>query len=76
VNKDRRKKLDEIYGKLEELKDEVNNLCDEEQTYFDGMPENMQNAEKGEIAQAAVNNMTEAVGHLEDAMTGIEEAKE
>jgi hypothetical protein len=76
MNKERRKKLDDIYGKLEELKDEVNNLCDEEQSYFDGMPENMQNAEKGELAQAAVDHLTAAVSSLEEAMNGIEEAKE
>lgn len=39
MNKQRRKWIEEIKGKLEALKDELSGALDEEQEYFDSMPE-------------------------------------
>lgn len=41
-------------------------LRDEEQDYFDNMPESLQAGEKGEKAEAAINAMENVVGLLED----------
>ena len=39
MNKERRKQLDEIISKLEDIKQDIVSLQDEEQEYFDNMPE-------------------------------------
>lgn len=47
MNKTRRKAIDDVVAKLQELRDEVESLRDEEQDYYDNMPESFQNGEKG-----------------------------
>ena len=49
MNKQRRKALQNIYDKLVELRDELDNIKDEEECYRDNMPENLQNSEKYSI---------------------------
>lgn len=73
MNAERRKKLEAIkerlmilMGEASSLGDELAELRDEEQEYFDNMPEGLQGAEKGEKAQAAIDAMENVVGLLED----------
>lgn len=57
------------------LLDEALNLLsearDEEQDYYDNMPESFQNGDKGEAAQDAVNNLNGACGSIEDASSTL-----
>ena len=84
MNNDRRKSLngaidrlkeaaqaidwDRVKGILEDAKSDIETIKDEEQEYYDNMPENMQGGEKGEKAQEAVQAMEDALSALEDAM--------
>ena len=54
MNKNRRKELMEWVKKAEEwaaqgeeLRDELENICSDEQDYFDNMPENLQGSMRG-----------------------------
>lgn len=88
MNKDRRKELSRIVGMIEGLSGTISEAIsalesarDEEQEYFDAMPESFQGGEKGEQAQASIDNMGEAISALEeidlDAIIGsIEAAQE
>jgi uncharacterized coiled-coil DUF342 family protein len=90
MNKDRRKALsnlcDEVRaleGTLSDLKDQLDTLRDEEQEYYDNMPENMQDGDKGQLAQTAIEAMEEAInaldemiGNVDTAVSGIESAQE
>lgn len=58
MNKERRKRI-------EDLKSELETIRDEEQEYYDNMPENMQNGEKGDTAQSNVSSLEEAINNLE-----------
>lgn len=58
---------------LESAKGEIEAVRDEEQEYKDNMPENMQQGEKGERADAAISALEEAISVLEDAAGKIEE---
>jgi uncharacterized coiled-coil DUF342 family protein len=60
VNKGRRKAIDEVKDKLAELMEQVNILCDEEQEYFDNMPESFQQGEKGTAAESATDELSYA----------------
>ena len=81
MNADRRKSLDaliaeieELKGKVEDVKSSLEGSMGEEQEYYDNMPESFQNCEKGERAQAAVSAMESADGSLDDAVTALEAA--
>lgn len=89
MNNDRRKALTALRGKLEELKSvledkhsgDADTLHDEEQDYFDNMPESFQQGDRGQAAEAAADaiesakdSIDEAVSALETAINWLEEA--
>lgn len=76
MNKMRRKQLDEVIAKIEEAKELLEVLQEEEEEYRDNMPENLQGSEKYELADEAVDNMSNAVDALEEAISCIESAQE
>lgn len=76
MNKARRKALDEVISKIEEAKELLENLQAEEEEYRDNMPENLQDSERYEAADAAVDNMSSAVDALDEAISSIESAQE
>ena len=76
MNKQRRKELNVIIDKLTELRDLLENLKDEEQDYFDNMPENLQYSERGERAEEAVMSLEEALDNIDSVVESIEEAIE
>lgn len=72
MNKARR---DEIAGAIVQLEaireqayalaEEIARIRDEEQDYFDNMPEAFQNAERGDLAQEAIDALDNAVNEIE-----------
>lgn len=76
VNAERRKQLDKVLEAVSAARADLESLRDEEQEYFDNMPESFQSGEKGQAAEAAIEAMEEAIGSLEEAEGTIETAKE
>ena len=76
MNKIRRKQLQEIIDRIEDLKSDLEALKEEEEEYRDNMPENLQSSERYELADEACNNLNYAFDDLEDAVSYIEEAIE
>ncbi len=74
MNKARREALKKILETLENTKGEIEALRDEEQEYFDNMPESLQGGEKGTTAEDAVENMENTIGSIEDAISTMEES--
>lgn len=73
MNKERRKeinalaaKLEELAGLLTDIKDSVESIRDEEQEYFDNMPESLQGGDRGMVAEEAASNLEQAMDALED----------
>lgn len=73
MNAERRKKLREVNNKLIELITDVNDVIDEEQAYYDNMPESIQNGAKGEATGMCIEELTNAVSSMDDALMGIQE---
>ena len=72
MNKDRRKAiaalvtdLEAIQGQAQDIVDQIDTLVDEEQEYYDNMPESFQNGEKGSAAEAARDALQNAHDELE-----------
>ena len=47
------------------LKETIEGIRDEEQEYFDNMPEGFQNGDKGSTAQEAIDNLEAAIDDLD-----------
>ena len=81
MNKNRRNELMEWVKKAEdwaaqgeELRSELENICSDEEEYFDNMPENLQGSMRGMDAEEAIDKMNEAVGCMDKAIEAAEEA--
>ena len=68
MNKARRKAIEKIIGKLEELKDQLKTLSTEELKAYDNLPESIQSSERGERMSEGVYDIDNATGSIEDAI--------
>lgn len=76
MNRSRRKNLQSILDKLEDLKSDLELIQEEEDEYRDNIPENMQESERYEKADEACANLETAISDLEEVMESIECAME
>lgn len=76
MNKQRRKDIDAIIEKLEEIKSEIEGVYDEESEYRDNMPENMQGGEKYDAADAACDELDTAMSSIDDIISNLENARD
>lgn len=74
MNKERRKKLTDLFERVEAIKDEVEELSADEWDAFNALPENLQGSERGEQMENISNDLDEAFGLLEDVLEYLENA--
>jgi hypothetical protein len=74
MNKARRKALEDLSSQLGGILAELEALRDEEQEYFDNMPESLQGGDKGSDAEQAIDSMSSALDSLEEAIGYVDEA--
>lgn len=75
MNKIRRKNIDAIQERLEELRSDVELILDEEQEAFDNLPESLQEAERGQAMQDSIDYLEEAISSIDEAIGNLETAK-
>ena len=90
MNNRRRKDITEISDKIAALADilneymaDVESIKEEEEEYFDNMPESLQGGEKGSAAEEAVDALEEAcsalvqmIDSLDEVTSGLEAASQ
>lgn len=76
MNANRRKALAALEPEIDALIEKIDALRDEEQEYYDNMPEAMQGGDKGEKASAAVEQMEQAITDLENVKEYLQSAAE
>jgi hypothetical protein len=87
MNKDRRKRLEALAGQLRELPDvdelrsELQTIYDDEDEAFNAMPESLQNGERGQLMQEALQAMQDVLDALDnfspaDMIDNLERAAE
>ena len=80
MNADRRKAINAIITTLDKITgfsdtiSEITTLKDEEQEYYDNMPEGLQGGDKGTAAEEAVSNLQEAEDKLQEVEDALNEA--
>lgn len=76
MNNVRRKKLNTILEQLVEIHAALEKVKDEEQEYFDNIPENFQSSERYEKAENAVAALDDALSMFDEIADNIETALE
>ena len=76
MNKDRRAQIADAIEQLEQAKGTLETCQEEEQSYFDEMPEGFQLSERGERAEVAAGLLEDVVAALEEAIDQAGEASE
>ena len=73
MNKQNRKKLQGYVDSLEEIKSNIETMMEDETEKLDNMPEGLQESERGEAMQEAIDNLESASSSLEDAIDYLNE---
>lgn len=76
MNNVRRKEIDKLTAQIEEIKEAIEALRDEEQEAFDNMPESLQDGERGEKMQSAIDALEYAADDLQECLDHLSEASE
>ena len=73
MNKQRRKQLEKSFGLIDEARDIIEGVMDDEQEAYDNLPENFQNGERGEEMAGYIESLEETVGFLDEAKAAMED---
>lgn len=65
MNKVRRKELSRVVDLLDQARDLLETIRDEEQEAFDNLPESIQCSERGETMEDYISTMEEMLGYLD-----------
>lgn len=76
MNRDRRKRLQEVYDALEEQLTALEEIRDEEQGSYDNYPESLQESERGQTLYENVDSLDSAYNDLESLLESIQEVLE
>lgn len=76
MNKSRRKALEGIIEKIRGLKEELDDVKDEEQEALDNLPQGIQESERGEEMMNGIEVLEDAGDDLESIICNLEELVE
>ena len=67
MNKQRRKRIDELTDMIQDIQSSLDELREEEQEAYDNLPEGIQDSERGDAMCDAIEAMENADSSLQDA---------
>lgn len=73
MNNIRRKAIEKLVSRIEDISSDLNDILSDEEYAFDSMPENLHYSERGEIAQDAISIMSDCIDKLEDIVVDLGE---
>ena len=73
MNKQRRQKIRNIRKEIENCKENLQKILDEEQEYFDNIPENLQGSMRGSDSEDAIDAMESCIEYLENIISELTE---
>jgi hypothetical protein len=76
MNKARRISITKIADSLQALKSDVESIQLEEQDAYDNLPESIQDGERGDRMQEAIDNLDDALTLIDEAVTSLMQAAE
>lgn len=66
MNKQRKQKIKEVRQQIESCKNDLQIILDEEQDYFDNMPENLQGSIRGSDSEDAIDTLESCIDELDE----------
>lgn len=72
MNAQRRKEIAAAILTLDEAKNQIEAVRDDEQAAFDNLPESLQQGEKGQSMEEAIGNLDDAISEMESAISTLE----
>ena len=75
MNNPRRKVLADLAGTLRDIESQIAAVRDEEQDFFDNIPESKQDGERAQAVEEAIDQMDTAMTFIEDAISCLDEAR-
>lgn len=76
MNNNRRKSINKLYERLEDLKAELEEILEEEEEARANIPKSLQESERYEKAEEACENLGNAIYSLEESLEYMESATE
>ena len=73
MNKQRRQKIRDVRKEIENCKESLQKILDEEQYYFDNMPENLQGSVRGTDSEDAIDTIETCIEDLENIINELME---
>lgn len=73
MNKQNRRDLQGYVDSLEEIKSNIETMMEDETEKLDNMPEGLQESERGEVMQEAIDNLESAASSIEEAIDYLNE---
>lgn len=73
MNNKRRKEISKIVSTLEDVRDRLSEVVDEEQIAFDNMPESIQGSDRGCDSEEAIGYLSDALDSVESALAYLDE---
>ena len=73
MNKQRKQKIRDVRKEIESCKENLQKVLDEEQDYFDNMPENLQGSMRGSDSEDAIDTMENCIEDLENIIKELTE---
>ena len=73
MNKSRRQRIRDVRKEIESCKESLQAILDEEQEYFDNMPENLQGSMRGSDSEDAIDTMESCIEDLENIINELTE---
>lgn len=76
MNKKQREQIEKWIDSINEIREGVESMQEEEQYKLDNMPESLQESERGEQMQNGIENLEAAASSLEEAIDSLNDATE
>ena len=74
MNSKQRKQIEKWIDSINEIKEGVESMQEDETEKLDNMPENLQESERGEQMQNGIENLEAAASSLEEAIDSLNSA--
>lgn len=75
MNKEKRKRLDAAINLINQAREIVEDVSNEEQEGFDNLTEGLQASERGQQMEEVIGNLNDAIDNIDEAISYIEEAQ-
>lgn len=76
MNAKQRKELQGYVDSLDEIRSNIETMMEDEQSKLDNMPEFLQESERGEAMQTAIDQMEYGIDSLQEAIDNLSEILE